>query len=199
MYFFVSRIVLPSRVWRNKRVTATVTLFIILLDTTCEPRLVRRVRQDKQGARTVPTRERGMPAVGRSRRAALLGRRKRVRPAPRHGTPLRSSERAAGVKSRARGAACSTAGGGSAIARTGIQARIGRTYDVRRFRRGRTCNFDRHASSRNDLASLRPLILRRRRQTRSLVVVACVRIVAVALAVALVLCNKILGQAEKKR
>ena len=42
IYFFVSRTVLPTRVCRNSRVTATVTLFIILLDTTCaQPRQLR--------------------------------------------------------------------------------------------------------------------------------------------------------------
>jgi hypothetical protein len=38
MYFFVSLTVLSRRAWRNMRVTATVTLFIILLDTTCQMR-----------------------------------------------------------------------------------------------------------------------------------------------------------------
>ena len=68
IYFFVSLTVLPTRVWRNSRVTATVTLFSILLDTTCvQPRELFAHRSSlKSHPRTVPITERGMPAALRS-------------------------------------------------------------------------------------------------------------------------------------
>jgi hypothetical protein len=66
-YFFVSRTVLSRRAWRNIRVTATVTLFIILLDTTCWPtQALRRcpLPLAPQATRTVPTSARGMALAG---------------------------------------------------------------------------------------------------------------------------------------
>ena len=165
IYFLVSRSVLPSRVWRNKRVTATVTLFIILLDTTCACFAVSATRGgDSSGPRAVPTSERGMPATARR----PLGRRKRRRAALRDGRGAAQQRRPcrAGLAAQPLN---SWGGNGACVIQLYIylclcEAAIGLELAIRTQKARRQTQAP--GSSRYDLASLGPLVRRRRRHTR---------------------------------